>query len=113
MAHHSAGQFLVPNRILEEIRMATSTDGKANEVMLEKTPPVPGHAGVVRPEEPAPAEYINGVPYWRTPLFLGSFWAIGFGVLACYAGFAMPANTLALIDADIGESRCLFPACRG
>ena len=47
-------------------------------------------------------EYINGVPYWRTKLFLGSLNAIGFGALACYAGFAMPANTLALINEDIG-----------
>lgn len=48
------------------------------------------------------SEYINGVPYWRTKLFLGSLNAIGFGALACYAGFAMPANTLALINEDIG-----------
>ena len=59
--------------------------------------PIPHH-------EHAPAEVINGKAYWRTGHFVGSFCAIGFGVLACYAGFAMPANTLALINADIGKS---------
>ena len=49
-----------------------------------------------------PAELINGTPYWRTKLFMGSFWAMGLGVLACYSGFAMPANTLALINDSIG-----------
>lgn len=61
------------------------------------------HVETSMTREEAPAEMINGVPYWRTKLFIGSFWAIGFGVLACYAGFAMPANTLSLINADIGQ----------
>lgn len=51
-----------------------------------------------------PSELAGGVPYWRSKLFLGSLNAIGFGVLACYAGFAMPANTLALINENIGMS---------
>lgn len=52
--------------------------------------------------EHAPTEMIDEKPYWRTAKFVGTFWAIGFGVLACYAGFSMPANTLALINTDIG-----------
>lgn len=80
--------------------MATNTDIKATEARLnDYSAPPEKH---VPHSEYVPAEYINGKPYWRTSLFVGSFWAIGFGVLACYAGFAMPANTLALINADIG-----------
>ncbi|KAI1615939.1 fungal trichothecene efflux pump [Exophiala viscosa] len=87
--------------------MDNTTQEKIHDVRIEDSSQ-PGLAGptdkIQHSEEHVPAELINGVPYWRTKLFLGSFWAIGFGLLACYAGFAMPANTLGLIDADIGPS---------
>ncbi|KAH0845932.1 siderophore iron transporter [Fonsecaea pedrosoi] len=75
-------------------------DDKANDIKTEEVSSPDGEGNAHH----APSEYINGKPYWRTKRFQGSFWAIGFGCLACYAGFAMPANTLALINDDIGPS---------
>ncbi|KIW76455.1 hypothetical protein Z517_11201 [Fonsecaea pedrosoi CBS 271.37] len=75
-------------------------DDKASDIKTEEVSSPDGEGNAHH----APSEYINGKPYWRTKRFQGSFWAIGFGCLACYAGFAMPANTLALINDDIGPS---------
>ncbi|KIW81115.1 hypothetical protein Z517_04138 [Fonsecaea pedrosoi CBS 271.37] len=87
---------------------ANTMKEKVDDVRVEEASSSPNELSVSGPHphhvEHAPAEYINGKPYWQTSLFLGSFWAIGLGVLACYAGFAMPANTLPLINEDIGPS---------
>ena len=82
---------------------SSSDNDKANDTKVEDSSYKDGTTSPEQHQQLGPAEYINGKPYWRTSLFLGSFWAIGLGVLACYAGFAMPANTLALIDADLGQ----------
>lgn len=71
-------------------------DDKAHETRIEHMLPSDASGD-------GPSEYIDGKAYWKTPKFIGTFAAIGLGLNACYAGFAMPANTLALIDADIGE----------
>lgn len=104
--HRSASSFkYIP--IVPSATMGDLSNEKVNVHAVEDNASSQ-HAGVSHHEDAAvphgPSEFIDGVPYWRTKLFLGSLNAIGFGALACYAGFAMPANTLALINEDIGMS---------
>jgi len=52
---------------------------------------------------PNDAEEVQDKPFWLTSLFIGSYFALSFGVLGYYSGFAMPSNTLSIINGDIGE----------
>lgn len=49
---------------------------------------------------------VSDVPmsYWFSPLFLGSFFAIGCGFAAATGGFALVAPLLGVINEDIGPS---------
>ncbi|OAL39423.1 hypothetical protein AYO20_01293 [Fonsecaea nubica] len=47
---------------------------------------------------------VSSKPFWQSPLFIGSYLAMSLGVTGYYTGFAMPSNTLSIINADIGPS---------
>lgn len=49
-----------------------------------------------------PPGYVNGRPFWQNYLFIGTYLALCLGLSGYYAAFAMPSNTLAIINADIG-----------
>jgi hypothetical protein len=41
--------------------------------------------------------------YYISPSFLGTFMAVGLGTACHYLGFVLPANTISIINEDIGE----------
>jgi hypothetical protein len=45
--------------------------------------------------------------YYMTPSFIGTFFAVGIGTMCHYLGFVLPANTITVINEDIGE--CSLP----
>lgn len=60
--------------------------------------------GVIHVErDHQPAAELTDKPFWRTPLFLGTYLALSLSLMGYYAGFAMPSNTLSIIDADLGK----------
>lgn len=70
---------------------------------LEQADPALKPASASSDETPHDNTLINGKPFWQTAFFLGTYLAIALSACGYYAAFAMPSNTLSIINADIGE----------
>jgi hypothetical protein len=85
---------------------------------MEEKPVSAAHMEEARGKSAQPADFdderapeargrdLQEVPrgYWFSPLFLGSFLAIGYGFAAATGGFALIAPILAIINNDVGSS---------
>jgi MFS family permease len=81
---------------------------------LENDAPVPGAVKLVHADgfvdyvdKKAIGGDVEGMPrgYFRSPQFIGTIMAQCFGSIVAYLGWVLPANTLSLINADLGNSK--------